>query len=286
MKSNAQSGLLYIVATPIGNFADLSIRQQEVLQDVDVVLCERPQHSRRLFTHANIQPKRIAKLTDHDKAAALVPWLTLLGQGQSIACISDAGTPMISDPGVLLVQMAHKAGVRVVPIPGPSAVSAAVSISGFAVNGYSFYGFLPAKKQARVQMYTRVGDSLQASVFFESPHRLAASLADLEAALGPDQVLLLHKEISKIYERYWIGTVADVRAALDSSLIKGEFVLVLAPNGQSKPQAPAALDPSAVLTLFKDDGIRLQQAVSLAHKLTGYGKNSLYKMALSIYANT
>ncbi len=286
MKSNAGEGLLYIVATPIGNFEDLSARQIAVLQAVDVVLCERPAHSEKLFMHAGIKPKRVAKLTDHDKTEALVPWIRLLQQGASIACISDAGTPMISDPGVLLVQMAHKEGVRVVPVPGPSAVSAAVSISGYAVHGYRFYGFLPAKKQARIQAYSELERCGQASVFFESPHRLLASLADLSTALGPDQELLLHKEITKIYERYWIGKVSDIQAELDSSVVRGEFVMVIAPRAKPLAAERPALDPHEVLSVFKDEGIRLQQAVSLTQKLTGGAKNTLYKMALGVYAET
>ena len=284
MKSTLSPGSLYIVATPIGNFADISSQQVKVLSDVDVVLCERPAHSARLFKYMGIQPKQVAKLTDHDKPNVLLRWIELIQAGQSIACISDAGTPMISDPGALLVRLAHEHAVKLVAVPGPSAVTTAVSISGYAVHGYSFYGFLPAKKSARQKMYASVAEDDKVSVFFESPHRLAASLHDLQLVLGDDRQIMLLKELTKVHETYWRDSIANIVAGLADIVIKGEFVLLLAPVDKKDKSHGFNMDLSAVLTVLKAEGISLQQAVVLAVKLTGESKNTVYKLALQLYA--
>ena len=277
-KSNPVASL-YLVATPIGNMADMTKRSRDILSDVDVILCERPTHSQVLLKHYLISPKRMAKLTDHDRLDIVDGWLDCIVQGQNIAYISDAGTPLISDPGSLLVERAHSRGIHVVSVPGASAVTTAVSLSGFCGKGYAFYGFLPAKSSARLAMLSEQS-SVLATVYFESPHRLLACLADMLQVFGPERKMMVAKELTKVYESYWVGSVADCLDLVQTMPIKGEYVLVVAPDTvvDTSDQTKAIQE---VLSMLFAEGLTLQQAVAVTTKMIKARKNDVYKQALA-----
>lgn len=281
MKSNT-TGVLYLVATPIGNFSDVSERMIATLSEVDILLCERPMHSKRLLQHIGVVPPKVAKLTDHDAPKVLLTWLEALKNGQSIAYVSDAGTPLISDPGAALVELAHQHCIKVVPIPGPSAVSTVMSMTGLSTNGYQFYGFLPSKSSARVKVLAGVVNSQHAVVFFESPHRLIASLSDMQTVLGDNREVFVAKELTKIYESYWRGSLADVLNALRDASIKGEYVVVLAPF-EGDAVDTISLELERVMRILHDDQLPMAQAVGLAVQLVKVSKNQAYGCALHVY---
>ena len=279
------TGILYIIATPIGNFSDATERMVTTLSMVDILLCERPMHSRRLLQHVGVAPPKIAKLTDHDAPKVLLSWIEALQSGQSIAYISDAGTPLISDPGARLVELAHEHGIRVVPVPGPSAVSTVISMTGLAQNGYQFFGFLPSKSSSRVKCLADITHTRLATVFFESPHRLIASLGDMLQVFGNERRVFVAKELTKIYESYWYDNLENVLNALEHTSIKGEYVIVVAPNKQVFDN-DLTDELLRVLRIFHEGGLSMAQAVSLAVQIVKVSKNQAYRIALEVFQST
>ena len=271
---------LYIVATPIGNLDDLSLRGITVLQDVDVIAAEDTRHSRRLLQHHGIDTPMRA-LHEHNERQALQGILDLLVQGKSVALVSDAGTPLISDPGFPLVRACWKQGIKVSPVPGASALIAAVSVSGLPVDAFCFNGFLPRSGAARQQKLAELKNAAQTQVFYESSHRILYALQDVCAALGGDREICVARELTKQYEDVIQGHAADVarQIAEDSNRQRGEFVLMIAPPSK---QSGEVLPPDAerVLNLLLEE-LSLKQAAALAAKITGEKKNRLYQHALN-----
>lgn len=265
---------LYIVATPIGNLADITQRAVNVLKSVPVVACEDTRRSRVLLAHIGAAPRRLVALHDHNEAAGSAQIVEYLGSGQDVALITDAGTPTVSDPGFELVRLAWDAGITVTPVPGPSAVIAAVAASPIPVNRFRFEGFLPARSTARRQALEAILASDVAVVFFEAPHRLRETLSDLADLGGGDRSLLLCRELTKLHETLTVGTVAGL---LDSPTVldRGEFACVLAPASQPDDSASdrAVLD---VLAAELPPG----QAARLAAKITGASRRSLYERVI------
>ena len=265
---------LYIVATPIGNLADITQRAVNVLKSVPVVACEDTRRARVLLAHIGATPKRLVAYHDHNEAAASAKIVEYLGSGQDVALISDAGTPTVSDPGFELVRLAWEAGITVTSVPGPSAVTAAVAASPIPVNRFRFEGFLPAKATARREALQAILASDVAVVFFEAPHRLRESLSDLVDLGGGDRSLLLCRELTKLHETLTVGTVAGL---LDAPTVmdRGEFACVLAPALESdeSPSGQAIVD---VLAAELPPG----QAARLAAKITGASRRSLYERAI------
>ena len=222
-------GILYVVATPIGNLDDISARALQVLRDVDVIACEDTRHSARLLQHFGIATKTIA-CHDHNEANASTGIVKLLQKGQTVALISDAGTPLISDPGYVLLRAVHRAGLKVCPVPGASALIAALSVAGLATNHFVFEGFLPAKPAARRERLKQLLDETRTLVFYESSHRIVASLADLTALFGAEREVTMAREISKKFETIHAADLAQLQAFVssDDNQQKGEFVLVVA----------------------------------------------------------
>ena len=198
---------LYIVATPIGNLDDMTLRAIQVLRDVDVVAAEDTRHSRSLLDHFGITT-RLVSYRDHNEEASTQGLLTLLAEGQAVALISDAGTPLISDPGYRLVQAALSSGIQVIPIPGASAVIAALCVSGMAIDRFSFEGFLPAKQVARQSVFKALQRETQTLVFYEAPHRIRDALLDICTVMGPDRRVTLARELTKRFEQIWYGPVS------------------------------------------------------------------------------
>ena len=266
-------GTLYVVATPIGNLADASPRSIEVLRGVDLVACEDTRTTRTLLSHYGISTRTVA-LHEHNERAAAPGLIDALRKGRSVALVSDAGTPGIADPGALLVAEAHRAGVRVSPVPGPSAAAAAFSAAGFAAPGYRFAGFLPASGAARRKAIESLDGPLPV-VLYEAPHRIARTLTELAGQLGPDRQIALAREVSKKFEEVARLTLGDAAAWLEAPhRQQGEFVIILA-AGEAKPSG----DADRILDVLLES-LPPSEAAKIAARLTGLPKNALYKKAL------
>jgi len=279
MSSLLQSAI-YIVATPIGNLADISNRAISILQAVDQIAAEDTRHSAQLLAHLGIKKPLIA-LHDHNERSISDSLLKQVQEGLAIAIISDAGTPLISDPGYYLVHTAHALGVTVIPIPGPSALICALSASGLATDRFSFEGFLPAKTQARQQKLQDLAKELRTMVFYEAPHRVLEALSDMQEIFGVDRRACMARELTKKFETIFAGTLAQLLEFVnsDSNQQRGEFVLMVA--GAQESTDKFSLNPEAqkILTILLTE-LSVKQAVSLAAKITGIQKKILYSAAI------
>jgi 16S rRNA (cytidine1402-2'-O)-methyltransferase len=270
---------LYVVATPIGNLQDFSPRAVEVLQQVDLIAAEDTRHSARLMAHFNINT-RLISVHDHNERQRIDFVLELLAAGKSIALISDAGTPLISDPGFVVVRAVRDAGFKVVPVPGCAAFVAALSAAGLPSDRFAFEGFPPAKSAARRQYYGDLSEESRTLVFYESPHRVLDSLKDMVLAFGAERQAVVARELTKTFETIHAGELAALVEwmAADHNQQKGEFVLLV--HGRPKPEA-GLVDARAqeVLRILLDE-LPVKQASALAARITGVKKNTLYKLAL------
>lgn len=273
------SGELFIVATPIGNLADMVPRAIAILQKVNAIAAEDTRHSAPLMQHFQITTPLVA-YHDHSEPAKLQQLLNRLKAGDSIALISDAGTPLISDPGFRLVQQARLAGIKVTPIPGACALIAALSASGLPSDRFSFEGFLPAKSAARCSHLKSLAEDPRTLIFYESPHRIEDSLKDMAATLGPDRPAVMARELSKTFETFLTGSLLDIatQVAADPNQRKGEMVVMVqgfkAPETQDIPSASLA-----VLRILLEE-LPVKQAAHLAARITGEKKNRLYQWAI------
>lgn len=275
----AESGILYVVATPIGNLADLSPRAIETLRTVAVIAAEDTRHSARLTQHFGIATPLMA-LHDHnerDRSAALSQRLQA---GESIALISDAGTPLISDPGYALVHAVRAAGIRVVPVPGACAFVAALSAAGLPTDRFVFEGFLPAKTQGRQARLAELKAETRTLVFYEAPHRLLDCLEDMAAVLGGAREVVLARELTKTFETIRALPLAEMLAWVrgDANQQRGECVLLVRGVVPEAEALPA--EAVRVLDILLEE-MSLSQAAKLAAKLTGEKKNRLYEYALA-----
>lgn len=271
------TGILYVVATPIGNLGDASPRALDALRSAQVIACEDTRVTRTLLARNGIDTPTLA-LHEHNERQAAEKLLQALRAGQSVALVSDAGTPGLSDPGALLVEKAHRAGIRVSPVPGPSAAAAAFSASGFAASGFLFAGFLPAAGSARRKALEAL-DVPWPVVLYEAPHRVAKTVDDLVKRLGPEREVAIGRELTKKFEEVARLPLGSARAWLeaDSHREQGEFVLVIAP-GQEKPEN-RNVNPDAVLELLLEV-LPPGDAARLAARITGTPRNALYRKAL------
>jgi 16S rRNA (cytidine1402-2'-O)-methyltransferase len=272
---------LYVVATPIGNLRDISLRGLDVLTSADTVAAEDTRNTSHLLTHYGISANRLLALHQHNERGAAEKVITLLQQGQSVALVTDAGTPAVSDPGAVLVETVQMAGFRVVPIPGASAVVAALSASGLSAPQFLFYGFLPNKSSARRTVLQELIEHPYSLVFYEAPHRILESVADLQAVFGDDREIVLAREITKLFENIHRCKLGEAMAWLnsDTNNQRGEFVLLVA-GAQSREDGLSS-EVEKTLSLLLDE-LPLKQAVQLAVKITGGNKNELYQRALEL----
>lgn len=244
--SSAPAGTLYLVATPIGNLGDLSARAVEVLKSSAIVACEDTRRSRALFTHYGVAPRRIESYHAHNADHKTGALIRELAAGVSVALVTDAGTPGISDPGVKLVMAAVEAGVTVCPIPGPCAPVLALTASGFPSHRFVFEGFLPRKKGRRT-MFEAWREEKRTIVFFEAANRIVKTLEDIRAALGPDVRVCVAREMTKIHEEFLRGTVEQVRARLsERPAVKGEVTVALWTAGAMAPEMAGEGDADGV----------------------------------------
>lgn len=280
VKNSARTrGTLYIVATPIGNRNDISLRALETLKAVDAILAEDTRHSAPLLHSLGIH-RPLLSLHNHNELSKSKELIKALEQGQSFALISDAGTPLISDPGFPLVRLAREKQIQVVPIPGACALIAALSAAGVACECFTFLGFLPAKQAARRAKLESFRQSAYTLVFYESTHRIMDCLDDLIEIYGQDYEMVVAKELTKAFERFISGTVQGIKAwfLTDSAHCKGEFVFIL-PAQPSK--ALAHQKEREILSLLLEE-LSLKQAVKVTSLLTKRSKNEVYKLALEL----
>lgn len=274
-------GTLYVVATPIGNLQDITLRALEILKSVDIIAAEDTRHSATLLGHFGIQAKLTA-LHEHNERSAGEKLVAQLQAGKSVALISDAGTPAISDPGAILVNIALAAGIKVVPIPGANAAVAALSASGLLMPRFLFIGFLPAKSVHRRQVLQSLSDVPVTLVFYEAPHRVLESVADLATVLGGERQITLARELTKTFESIHQCPLGEATAWLqaDPNRQRGEFVLLVEGAPTSDDQA-ISREAQRTLELLLAE-LPLKQAVKLAADITGIKKNTLYELALTL----
>ncbi|HIO91760.1 MAG TPA: 16S rRNA (cytidine(1402)-2'-O)-methyltransferase [Leucothrix mucor] len=278
-----QQGVLYVVATPIGNLGDITQRAIEILSSVDKVCAEDTRNTRKLLTHLGLK-KNLVALHDHNerqKIDSIVEWLE---RGENLALVSDAGTPLISDPGYHLVKALRDLNFQVVPIPGASAIIAALSVAGLATNKFSFEGFLPAKEVGRKQALMLNSESSYTQVYYESSHRIVHSVATMLVVFGEDKQVVLARELTKLYEQFFHGTLAELHQWLldDAMHQKGEFVIMLAASekgGEESDSFESSIDQ--LLSILLEE-LPVKQTAKIAAKLTGKSKNILYKQAMSL----
>ena len=268
---------LYVVATPIGNITDISIRALYALQLADAIACEDTRHSKPLLAQYGIS-KPLMAVHDHNEAEAATGLIERLRNGDRIALITDAGTPAISDPGARVVAAAHRAGIRVIPIAGASAAVAAMSAAGLD-GGFQFIGFLPSKSVARAQTLQALGKAQTSLIFYEAPHRLHDTIAAM-ADIYPTRSLTIAKELSKLHEHVFTLPLEQASAWLhDAPVPRGEYVLILsAPTVEASSDTPAWHE--TLTTLLEE--LPLKQAVALTVKLTAAQKNEVYAQALHL----
>lgn len=277
---NNDIGTLYVVATPIGNLQDITMRAIEVLKSVDKIAAEDTRHAGPLLKHFSID-KPTFSLHDFNERERLNELLAWLQQGESIALISDAGTPLINDPGYHLVHAAKAAGISVVPVPGACAVIAALSVSGLPTDKFTFEGFLPAKEEARRQTLLALKHEARTMVFYEAPHRLLAALETMRAVFGGEHRVVVARELTKLYESVMNDALDKVIAhyIANPSQQRGEIVLML--QGIDQATSPTCeVTAEHVLDILLED-LPVKQAASLASKITGERKNVLYELALA-----
>ncbi|MFZ2540172.1 MAG: 16S rRNA (cytidine(1402)-2'-O)-methyltransferase [Gallionella sp.] len=271
---------LYVVATPIGNLRDITLRALEVLASADVVAAEDKRNTAHLLTHHHISATRLMAVHQHNERGAAEKIIALLQAGQSVAFVSDAGTPAVSDPGALLVQAVRAAGLRVIPIPGANAALAALSAAGLSEPHFLFYGFLPNKSTARRTALQALRDQSCALVFYEAPHRIVECISDLCAVLGGERQVVLAREITKLFETIHACALQDAEAWLlsDSDQQRGEFVMLVS---GAPPQTGLSRATLNTLSLLLEE-LPLKQAVQLAAKISGANRNELYQHALAL----
>ncbi|BDU15535.1 16S rRNA (cytidine(1402)-2'-O)-methyltransferase [Lysobacter auxotrophicus] len=271
--SNAP-GTLHVVATPIGNLGDLSARALETLKTVDAICAEDTRHSRQLLSHFGLERPLIA-LHEHNEDAQAAQLVTRLQSGESFALVSDAGTPLVSDPGFRLVRAARAAGLRVSPVPGACAAIAALSVAGMPSDRFVFEGFLPAKASARRERLSRLTGEVRTLIFYESAHRIEESLDDLTAAFGEARRGTIARELTKLFETVLDGTLADLRQRVgaDPNQRKGEFVVIVEGAGED---ADASIAEGKRLYAKLTEYLKPSQAAKLAAELSGAPRKALY----------
>lgn len=275
---SVQEATLYVVATPIGNLADITLRALAVLSQADIICAEDTRVTAQLLSAYGIQAKLLS-VREHNEQQMADKVIAALAEGKTVAQVSDAGTPAVCDPGAKLAARVRAAGLSVVPVVGASAVMGALSVAGVSEPNFYFHGFLPAKTGERQKLLATWAEATYPIVMFETPHRIAATLADM-AAVFPQRPLVLAREISKTFETFLSGTVSEVQTivAQDSNQSRGEMVLILHPASIERP-SELPDDAQQVMKILSAE-LPTKQAAELAAKITGENKKALYDLAL------
>ena len=270
-----------LVATPIGNLGDLSPRAVDALNSADVIACEDTRHTRKLLSHAGVAARPLVTVADHNEAAAIRKVLRLLADGQRVALVSDAGTPGISDPGERLVRAATSEGYAVEVIPGPSAAITALVVSGLPTGRFCFEGFLPRKGAERKERLAAIAPDHRTTVIFESPHRVAATLGDLAAACGELRRVVVARELTKLHEEVWRGSLAAAVEHVAAAGTRGEYVIVLA----GAPYAAAVADDATLTDALQVElagGSDRRAAVNEVTAMFGVPRRRVYELAIRL----
>ncbi|MFO6423287.1 16S rRNA (cytidine(1402)-2'-O)-methyltransferase [Motilimonas sp. KMU-193] len=273
-----ETATLFIVPTPIGNIKDITERALEVLNQVDLIAAEDTRHTAKLLNHYQISKPCFA-LHDHNEQQKSAALIAKMQQGQSIALVSDAGTPLISDPGYHLVNDCRAAGINVVPLPGPCAAITALSASGLPSDRFSFEGFLPAKDKAKVDALTALAEETRTMIFYESPRRVLDTVEKIIAVMGPERKITLARELTKTFETIHGGPAGEVLPWLmaDDNRLRGEFVLLI---GGFKPDPNALTQPVVQTLALLTKELPLKKAAALTAEIHQVKKNALYKWGL------
>jgi 16S rRNA (cytidine1402-2'-O)-methyltransferase len=272
-----ESGRLVLVATPIGNLGDLSPRAVDVLASADVVACEDTRRTGRLLERAGVHARAMMVVNDHTELDKVDDVLARLAQGQLVALVSDGGMPGVSDPGERLVRAAVDAGFVVEVVPGPSAVVSALVVSGLPTGRFVFEGFLPRKGSGRSERLRLLASEPRTSVLFEAPHRLARTLSDLSSSLGSDRRIALARELTKLHEEVWRGTIGEAVERVDTVEPRGEYVIVI----DGAPPRPEASDDDIVAAVGDElaAGRSKKDAVALVADRLSVSKRRVYDLA-------
>lgn len=281
--SGVNSGTLFVVATPIGNLGDLSPRAREVLAAVQLIAAEDTRHTRQLLQSFGIETP-LTSLHEHNEAQKSEGLIERLACGESLAIVSDAGTPLISDPGFDLIAGARRRGIPVIAIPGPCAAIAAISVAGLPADRFAFEGFLPAKSAARRAQLEKLVSESRTLIFYEAPHRLSETLVDMGAVLGPQRAASISRELTKRFETTYSGTLAELAQAAqrDENMSRGEIVIVVA-GSSAPPQDAVALNAEQLLRALLDE-LSPAQAAKIAARVTGAKRSELYEVAVRLGA--
>ncbi len=272
-------GTLYIVATPIGNLEDMTYRAVRILDEVDVIAAEDTRHTKKLLNHFSISTPLLSYFREKE-AQRSEQLIEQLLEGRNIALVSDAGTPGISDPGAVLVRQARTAGICIVPIPGPSALSAALSCAGLTPGSFTFIGFVPAKPSQRKKMLQSLSASRYPLVFYESPHRIGSFIADAHVAFG-DRGILWAREMTKKYEDIEETTLAALDQKIATEKIRGELVLIIHPGERERPGEASVEE---ILTWYRDNtDMSLKDVCKTISAELGTGRSEIYRKALEIW---
>jgi 16S rRNA (cytidine1402-2'-O)-methyltransferase len=275
-------GLLYVVATPIGNLEDITYRAVRLLKEADWIACEDTRTTRRLLDHYGIQTRTIS-YHEHNEANRTEDLIARLEQGETGALVSDAGTPLLSDPGYRIVRAAVQAGVRVEALPGASALLAALVVSGLPTDQFHFGGFLPAKHGQRTRVLESLRDEQATLVFYEAPHRIVESLEDIAATLGEREVVVA-RELTKMHEEVLRGTAVEIRAALESrDAIRGEFVILIA---KASEPADDGTPPEEAVEALVRAGVNRMDAMKTVARQRGLSKREVYKLVTNLPGRT
>ena len=279
----AQTGTLFIVATPIGNLKDITQRAVEVLEAVDWVAAEDTRHTRPLLQSLGINQSLIS-LHDHNEAHRSVQLLARLQQGESGALVSDAGTPLINDPGYHLVKLLRQHNITVVPIPGPSAVITALCAAGLPTDRFSYEGFLPAKQGKRVLALERLKEDVRTLVFYESPHRVQATLIDLQQVFGAERPMSVARELTKKFEQFVSGSIEEVKHYFEQNTdkVRGEFVLMI--GGAPEKEAVALSEWDGLIEVLLKQELPVKQISEIVADYAGIKKKPVYSRILELKA--
>ncbi|MGM8850309.1 16S rRNA (cytidine(1402)-2'-O)-methyltransferase [Salinicola sp. V024] len=279
--SETKEGVLYVVATPIGNLEDISARAGRLLSEVDAIAAEDTRHTQRLLRHLGIE-RPLISLHEHNEAARVEQLRRRLIEGESLALVSDAGTPLISDPGFVLVRELRRAGCRVVPVPGPCALIAALSVAGLPTDRFTFEGFLPAKSGARQKQLAAGAARAETRVFYESPHRIRDLLADLAAVVGERRVVLA-RELTKTFETLLEGSATELlqRMEEDPDQARGEFVVMLA-GAPARGETADDAEGEALIRAMLAEDVGVKSAAAVAVRLLGGRRKHWYQLALTL----